>query len=458
MMKKYDLTIIGGGPGGYVAAIKAAQLGMQVVLIEKEAVGGVCLNWGCIPTKAMLKSAKVFHTLKHVDDYGISIDQESIAIDYPKMIARKDSIVAKLTGGVKRLLKKNGVTVIEGFANALDAHHVEVNGETLESKHLIIATGASPAFPPIKGLTEAYDRGFVVTSKEILMKTTLPKSLIVIGGGVIGMEFATIFNTLGVNVKILEREATPLVTVDDEIRSLFLKKIVKDGITIITGANITEVTNTGVICDKGGVITKIDADLILLATGMRPNTKGYEALNLEMSKTGIKVDNLMHTSIKGVYAIGDVLGFHMLAHVASREGVVAVEDMVGIEHPLNFKIIPAGIYTFPEIAQVGVTEQEARAQEIDYKVATFPLVANGKALAENEKDGLVKIIASRKYGEILGVHIFAASATEMITEASLAMVLEATAEEIVATIHPHPSLSEMIHEVTHGILSKPIHI
>jgi dihydrolipoamide dehydrogenase len=457
-MKTFDVTIIGGGPGGYVAAIKAAQLGHQVAVIEKEAIGGVCLNWGCIPTKAMLKSAKVYDSFKHAHEYGINLAMDKIEIDYPRMLERKDNVVKKLTGGVSGLLKKNGVTVINGAAEAIDAHHVEVNGETIETKKLIIATGASPAFPPIKGLREAYERGFVVTSKEILTKTTLPKSLIVIGGGVIGMEFATIFNTLGVNVKILEREATPLVTVDDEIRNLFLKKIVKDGITIMTGTNITEITETGILCDKGGVKTRLDADMILLATGMRPNTKGYEKLRLEMSATGIKVDNLMRTSLSDVYAIGDVLGFHMLAHVASREGIVAAEHLSGIDHPLDFKIIPAGIYTFPEIAQVGVTEQQAREQGLDYKVATFPLLANGKALAENEKDGLVKIIASRAYGEILGVHIFAASATEMITEASLAMVLEATAEEIVATIHPHPSLSEMIHEVTHGIVNKPIHI
>jgi dihydrolipoamide dehydrogenase len=218
-MNKYDITIIGGGPGGYVAAIKAGQLGMKVALIEKEAVGGVCLNWGCIPTKAMLKSAKVYNTFMHAEEYGLHVDRSNVSIDYPSMIDRKDKIVSKLTGGVRGLLKKNGVVVIEGFANALDAHHVEVNGETIETKKLIVATGASPAFPPIKGLKEAYERGFVVTCKEILMKKKLPKSLLVIGGGVIGMEFATIFNTLGVNVKVHEREATPLVTVDDEIRS-----------------------------------------------------------------------------------------------------------------------------------------------------------------------------------------------------------------------------------------------
>jgi len=457
-MKQYDVLIIGGGPGGYVAAIKAAQLGMATALIEKEAVGGVCLNWGCIPTKAMLKSAKVFDMFRHAKDYGIDSDMDHVKVDYASMIDRKDGIVRKLTGGVKGLLKKNGVTVIEGTANAIDAHHVEVNGETFETRKLIIATGAHPAFPPIKGLKEAYERGFVVTSKEILTKKTLPQSLLVIGGGVIGMEFATIFNTLGVQVRVLEREATPLVTVDDEIRALFLKKIIKDGITVITGTNVAEITDSGIVCDKGGVKTKLDADMILLATGMRPNTAGYEALHLKMSKTGIEIDAFMRTSVADVYAIGDVLGFHMLAHVASREGITAVEHIAGIEHPLDFKIIPAGIYTFPEIAQVGLTEQEAREKEIDYKVSTFPLVANGKALAENEKDGLVKIIADRKYGEIIGVHIFAASATEMITEASLAMVLEATAEEVVATIHPHPSLSEMIHEVTEGIVAKPIHI
>ncbi len=457
-MQSFDVLIIGGGPGGYVAAIKAAQLGMKVALVEKETVGGVCLNWGCIPTKAMLKSAKVYDTFKHAKEYGITADPNSFSPNYPEMIKRKDSIVRRLTGGVAGLLKKNGVTVFNGYAEALDAHTVVVNDEQLTTKKLIIATGASCYLPPIPGLKEAFDRGNLVTSKEILTKTALPKSLAVIGGGVIGMEFATIFNTLGVPVTVFERESSILTTVDEEIRGLFFKKITKEGIKVLTNVNITTIHQDGLTYVHNGETSVLKAEMILLATGMRPNTKGYEKLNVKFSKVGVEVNEYMQTSVEDVYAIGDVLGKYMLAHVASRAGIVAVEHINGKKDKLDFKVIPSGIYTFPEIAQVGVTEQEAKAQGLDYKVSTFPLAANGKALAENEKDGLVKIIADKKYGEILGVHIYSASATEMITEASLAMVLEATAEEIVATIHPHPSLSEMIHEVTHGIVLKPIHI
>jgi dihydrolipoamide dehydrogenase len=457
-MKKHEITIIGGGPGGYVAAIRAAQLGHDVALIEKEAIGGVCLNWGCIPTKALLKSAKVYDLIKHAKDYGITIDMKDVSYDFPKMIHRKDKIVKRLTGGVSYLLKKNGVTVYEGTAKAIDNHTLEVNGETIETKKMIIATGASPFFPPIDGLKEAFDQGILVTSKEILDLKTQPKELVVIGGGVIGFEFATVFNTIGTNVTVIERESDVLLTVDKEVREIFKKKVKKDGIKTLTSASVTKVEGNTVTYTMNGETKTIQGDNILLSVGMRANLKGFEALNLQLDKGGILTNEYLQTNVEDVYAIGDVNGKFMLAHVASKEGTTAVEHISGKNHPLNYRIAPSGIYTFPEIAQVGLTEEQAKDLSIDYLVQTFPLSANGKALAEGEQEGLMKIIASKEYNEILGVHILAPTATEMISEAVLGMTLETTADDIVAGIHPHPTLSEMMHEVAHGIVDKPIHI
>ncbi|MFH5882468.1 dihydrolipoyl dehydrogenase [Liberiplasma polymorphum] len=457
-MKKHDITIIGSGPGGYVAAIRAAQLGQDVAIIEKEAVGGVCLNWGCIPTKALLKSAKVYDLIKHAKDYGIKIDMKDVSYDFPDMIHRKDKIVKRLTGGVSALLKKNNVTLYMGEAKAIDNHTVKVNDETIKTKKLIIATGASPAFPPIDGLKEAFDKGIVVTSKEILDLKKQPKELVVIGGGVIGLEFATVFNTLGTKVTVIERLDDILVSVDQEVKNVFKKKIKKDGINVLLNAAVTKIDGNKVTYKLDGEEKTIQGDNILLSVGMKANLKGFEALNLTIEKGCVVTNEYMQTNVEDVYAIGDVNGKFMLAHVASKEGTTAVEHIAGNNHPLNYKIAPAGIYTFPEIAQVGITEEEAKSQKLDYLVQTFPLSANGKALAEGEAEGLMKIIASKQYNEILGVHILAPSATEMISEAVLGMTLETTADDIVAGIHPHPTLSEMMHEVAHGIVDKPIHI
>ncbi|TVP97060.1 MAG: dihydrolipoyl dehydrogenase [Acholeplasmatales bacterium] len=457
-MKTFDITVIGGGPGGYVAAIKAAQLGKNVALVEKEAIGGVCLNWGCIPTKTLLKSAKVYSQFMHAKQYGLTVDPQHVSVDFKALMKRKSSVVKKLTGGVAFLLKRNGVTVYDGFAEVLDAQTIKVGDETFKTDHLIIATGAHPAMPPIDGLKTQYENGVVLTSKEILDLSEQPKRLVIIGGGVIGVEFATIFNTFGTEVTILEREADILLGVDEEIRAAFKKKLERDGVTILTEAAVIAVTADTVRYQHQGATHEAAADKVLLATGMRPNLKGLEALDLALSPTGIETDATLKTNIPNVYAIGDVNGKHMLAHVASMEGIIAVETILGKGHPMDYDKVPSGIYTFPEIAQVGLTEAQAKARGIDYKVSTFPLSANGKALGEGEKDGLVKLIAETTYNEIIGLHILAPGATEMIAEGVLAMHLEATADDLVRTIHPHPTLSEMIHEVAHGILDKPIHL
>ncbi len=454
-MKNYDLIVLGSGPGGYVAAIKAAQKGLSTAIIEKESIGGVCLNWGCIPTKTLLKSAKLYTTIQHAKDYALTVDQDTLSVDFNALLKRKNKIVKKLTGGVGYLLKKNGVTVYQGFGKVIDQNTIQVNDEKLTFKNLIIATGASPIIPPIDKLQEAYQSGRVVTSKEILDLDTQPKKLAIIGGGVIGVEFATIYNSFGTEVTIYEREENILLGVDQEIRTLFRKKLEKDGVKIHTSTEVQAITDSGVKTALG----EENADLILLSVGMKANVKGLEKLDLTLTETqAIQTDQYMKTNLENIFAIGDVNGNQMLAHVASKEGLVAVDTILGEDHPMDYKKVPSGIYTFPEIAQVGVTEEEAKAQGIDYKVSTFPLSANGKALAEGETDGLVKMIADTKYQEIIGVHILAQNATEMISEAVLGMNLEATALDYVLSIHPHPTLSEMIHEVAHGIVDKAIHI
>jgi dihydrolipoamide dehydrogenase len=457
-MATFDVIIVGGGPGGYVAAIKGGQLGLKVAIVEKDNVGGVCLNWGCIPTKTLLKSAKVYETFKHAKDYGIDVQEGSFAVNFPEMIKRKDGVVRRLTGGVAGLLKKNGVTLLKGYGEVTSATTVKVGEEEHTAKNIILATGATPILPPLPGVKEGYERGFVLTSKEILDLKEQPKELVIVGGGVIGQEFATVFNAIGTKVTIIERMDKILVPVDDEIRTLFHKKMEKDGVTILTSASVTAITETGVTYEKEGQTVTVAADKVLMAVGMRPNVNSFSSLNLAMEKSGVQVNEFMQTSTPNVYAIGDVIGKYMLAHVASHAGLVAIQHIAGDSHmKMDFKVIPSGIYTFPEIAMVGLTEQEAKAQGLNYKVSTFPLIANGKAMGENEKEGLIKVIASQPYNEIIGVHIYSVTATEMITEASLAINLEATAEELAHTIHPHPTLSEMMMEAGFGILDKPIH-
>ncbi len=457
-MKQYDLTIIGTGPGGYVAAIKAAQLGLNVAVIEKESIGGVCLNWGCIPTKALLNSAKVYKNFKQAKDYGIDVEKDAFSVNFANMMKRKNKIVKKLTGGVSYLFKKNKVDVYDGKAVVKDNHTINVGDDTLKTKKLIIATGASPFVPPIDGLKDGLTSGYVVTSKGILDLKDQPKNLVIIGGGVIGIEFATIFATLGTKVTILEREKDILLGVDQEIKDMFKKTLKKAKIKFEVNATVNKVSKDNITYEQDGETKTLDADKILLSAGMKPNMDGLENLDLELENGFIKTDTLLKTNIEDVYAIGDVNGKYMLAHVASKEGITAVEDIHGEAIPVDYSKVPSGIYTFPEIAQIGLTEEEAKKEGIDYKVSTFPLSANGKALAENQTIGMVKMLASKPYNEIIGVHILSDSATELISEAVLGMNLETTAADIANAIHPHPTLSEMLHETAHGILDKPIHI
>lgn len=457
-MKNYDILIIGAGPGGYVAAIKAAQLGAKVAIIEKEAMGGICLNHGCIPTKTFLKSAKVYKEVKQAKDYGVLVSGD-VSFSWTKMMERKNKVVNQLTTGVAYLLKKNKVDVYQGLAEVVSKSEIKVGAETLFTKNLIIATGATAIVPPIPGVKEAYEKGIVVTSRELLQINEAPKSLIIVGGGVIGVEFATLFSSLGSKVTIIEKMPGILPTIDDSVREAYVKILKNDGIEILTSAEVKSVHNKDLTYLLDGKEVKISADTILLSVGTKANTQGLEKLNLNIERGNVITNEFLETNIKNVYAIGDVNGKFMLAHTASHEGIIAVERIINqTTKGIHYGRIPQCIYGAPEIASIGLTEKEAKDQNLDYKVSTFPLAGNGKALADNEKDGFIKMIVDQKYKEILGVHIFAYNATDMIAEIALSMELEGTTHEIAHTVHPHPTLSEIVHEAALGDIAKAIHI
>lgn len=457
-MKNYDLVVIGAGPGGYVAAIKAAQMGAKVAVVEKQKVGGVCLNWGCIPTKALLKSAKVYKQLMNSEEYGITLlDKSQVKVDWKNVVKRKDSVVTKLTGGVKVLLDKNGVDTYLGTASITNKNTIVVNDNILNTKNIIIATGASPFIPPIQGVKEAMEKGIVMTSKEILSLEKIPNKLVIIGGGVIGIEFATVFSTFGTEITILERMEKVLVNVDDDVRAEYLKLLKKNKINIITEANVVGVKDHVVTYEYQGKQVTAEGDIILMSVGMKPNTSGFENLGINISRQGIEVNDYMQTNIPNIYAIGDVTGKIMLAHVASAQGIVAVSNIMGKKEKMDYTKVPACIYGMPEIAMVGMTEAEAKKSGIDYKVGRFPIAANGKSLADGETDGFIKVIADKKYGELLGVHILAANATELISQSVTTMELEGTVFELAHAIHPHPTLSEIVMEAAHAVIDKPIH-
>jgi dihydrolipoamide dehydrogenase len=457
-MKAYDIVVIGAGPGGYVAAIKARQLGFTTALVEKGEIGGVCLNWGCIPTKAMLKSAKVYLQTLHSEDYGILLDAASVRPDWSAIVKRKNKIVKRLTGGVKMLLDKNGVDIYKGEGIVVDAKTIQVGETILQTKHLILATGASNIVPGIPGLKEAYDQGVVMGNKQLLDLEQIPKSLVVIGGGVIGIEFATIFSSFGTEVTIVEKLPIILAQIDDEVRDSYLKILKRQKINVVTSAEVVKVNQGAVTYRKDNLDQTIQGETVLVAVGMRPNTKGLENLKLVLENGGVKTNEHLETSVKGVYAIGDLNGKSMLAHTASAEAIVAIEHIAGKASNIDYGKIPSAIYGFPEIVTLGLTEKQARAQGLDIIVSRFPIGANGKSLADGESDGFVKLIADAKYKEILGVHILAAQATEVVGELTLAMNLEATAEEIASSVHLHPSMSEIVLEAAHGLVDKPIHL
>ncbi len=457
-MKKYDVLVIGGGPGGYVAAIKASQLGGKVGIIEKHKIGGICLNYGCIPTKTLLRTAKLYKELLDAGSFGIDISGDAtIQINWGNLMSRKEQVVNKLVSGVEQLLKHNEIDVIHGYGQAIDSKRIKVGELVYECEHLILATGSTTRMPDIPGLKEAYNNGIAIDSTGAISLQKQPESMTILGGGVIAIEFATLYHSLGTKVTILQRSGKILKTLDHDVQKTMERHLKKIGIRIITNVSIESIDGGKVHYEHKDKLQVIESEKVLVSLGRQPNIKGFESLGLSMGPKGVETDNHMETNISDVYAIGDLNGRYMLAHVASAEGIVASEAIMGKKTTINYNKVPSCIYSFPEVGVVGLTEAEATAEGHAVKTSTFPLSANGKALAEGESTGFVKIISDKTYGEILGVHIVASHATDMIAEAVASMELEGTVHDLAKTVHPHPTLSEIVMEAAHGAVDKSIH-
>ncbi len=451
-----DLAIIGGGPGGYVAAERAGAAGLQTVLFEKRELGGVCLNEGCIPTKTLLYSAKVYNYAVHGGDYGVSV--EGASYDYGKIVGRKDKVVKKLVGGVKAKMKGAGVKVVKGDAviegRSAEGITVRCGEESYTVRNLLICAGSEAMVPPIPGLKEAGD--VIVTNREILALKEQPKELVVIGGGVIGMEFAAFYNTLGTKVTVVEMLPKILGPLDDEISASLQAVYAKRGIQFNLRCKVTGIEgNTVVYEDPDGKVCRVSGDKILVSVGRRANISGYglESLGVEMllnrggKPCGIKVDDRMRTNVPGVYAAGDVTGLSMLAHTASREGEVAVNNILGKQDHMRYDAIPGIVYTNPEVAGVGLTEEQAKASGRDYAVVKLPMTYAGRFIAENEHpEGICKLIVGKKYHEVLGAHMMGNPCSEIIHSMCMAIENEMTLEQLQEVVFPHPTVSEIIKE------------
>lgn len=445
---KFDIAIIGGGPAGYNVAEKAANSGLQTVLFEKKTLGGVCLNEGCIPTKTMLYSAKLLDNAKTASKYGI-LDTENASFDLGKIVARKNKTVKKLTAGVKMKMKESGVTVVENEAvmagESADNILIKAGDETYEVSYIIVATGSETFIPPIKGLA---DRQFW-TSREALEVKELPASLVVIGGGVIGMEFASLFNSLGVKTTVVEMLPEILGTMDKELSAMLRADYTKRGITFHLSTKVVEVSDSAVTIEKDGVSSTIEAAQILVSTGRVANTKniGLESLNIETLRNGIKVNEYMQTNHPRVYACGDVTGSYMLAHTASRESDVALNHILGIDDHMSYKANPGVVYTNPEIACAGKTEEELKESNTEYQVFKLPMAYSGRFMAENETgSGVCKIITDNNE-QIIGCHMLGNPSSEIIATATIAIEENYTLDEFKKIIFPHPTVAEIIHEI-----------
>ena len=446
----YDLIIIGGGPAGYVAAERAGHKGLKVILFEKKKMGGVCLNEGCIPTKTMLYSAKIYENALHGDKYGVYGD--NIRFDYEKIVARKNKLVRKLVGGVEAKMKMHHVTVVNGEAmiqgRSPKGVEMSCNGESYLGANLLICTGSEAFVPPIPGLAEAGD--IILTNREILNLTVQPKSLVVIGGGVIGMEFASFYNSLGSKVTIIEMLPEILGNNDAEISAMMRDIYGKKGIDFNVNAKVVKIEGNKVIYEKDGQTVSIEGEKILMSVGRRPITKGFglENLNVELFKGGIKTDEKMRTNVPNVFAAGDVTGFSLLAHTASREGEVVVNNLTGRPDKMRYNAIPGVVYTNPEVAGVGETEESAKAKGIDFRISKLPMAYAGRFVAENEGGtGICKVLVGAKYGEIIGVHMLGNPSSEMIYGACMAIEQEMTLTEMEEVVFPHPTVSEIFKEV-----------
>ncbi len=461
----YDILVIGSGPGGYVAAIRAAQLGMKTGIVEKSELGGVCLNWGCIPTKSLLKSAQVFDYLKHAGEYGISLDGNP-SPDFPAMVRRSREVAGAMSKGVQFLLKKNKIEHIEGSAKITDNQTVEVTGKDnkktkLNAKHIILATGArSKELPNLK-----QDGKKVIGYREALVLKELPESMVIVGSGAIGSEFAHFYNTLGTRVTLVEFLPNIVPLEDEEVSKQLERSFKKAGMKVMTDSTVESAETKGKTCKvkiktkKGEEMT--EADIVLSAVGITPNIEGIglEETGVKLENGKIKVDEFYMTNVKGIYAIGDIVPGPALAHVASAEGIVCVEKIAGKNPlPLNYKNIPACTYTSPEIASVGYTEKQALEAGYEIKVGRFPYTASGKASAAGHKEGFIKLVFDARYGELLGAHMIGDNVTELIAEMVVARNLETTGHEIIKSIHPHPTMSEAIMEAAAAAYGEVIHI
>ena len=461
----FDLAVIGAGPGGYVAAIRAAQLGLKTAIVEREHFGGICLNWGCIPTKALLRTAELYHQMGRAAEFGLSCD--NLRFDLSRVIERSRKVAAKLSSGVAYLMKKNKIAVIDGEARLQGQGKIAVTGKggelsTIAAKHIIIATGARARELP--GL-EA-DGRLAWTYKQAMVPKVLPKSLLVIGSGAIGIEFASFYRTLGAEVTVVEMLDRILPAEDAEISSLARKSFAKQGMTIHTGTTVEGLNrhddSVTARLAKPGLTGELTVDRVILAIGITGNVEGLglEAQGVKIDKGHIVVDEWCRTGIPGLYAIGDVVGPPWLAHKASHEGVLCVEKIAGVEniHPLDKTSVPACTYSMPQIASVGLTEEAAKAGGRAVKVGRFPYSANGKAIALGETEGLIKTIFDEGTGELLGAHMIGAEVTELIQGFAIARGLETTEAELFTTIFPHPTLSEMMYELVLDAYGRALHM
>lgn len=465
MANEYDVIVIGGGPGGYVAAIRAAQLGLNTACVEAESLGGVCLNWGCIPSKALLANSQLVYTIRnHARTFGLKFD--NFTADFQVASKRSRKIVRKLVAGVGYLFKKYGVTHIKGYGRLTGTNSVEVDGTTYNAKNLIISTGATwNQLSDVRAEGEL-DGERIVSYRDAIVQKDIPGTVIVIGAGAIGIEFSYIYNSYGADVTIVEYQERVLPLEDQEVSQELAKQYKKQGINLRLGTAVRKVERQGekvyvtVSSAAGGATETLEADRVLVAIGFKPNSSniGLETVGIKTDKRGhIIIDDQMRTNIPNIYAIGDVTGKLMLAHVASHQGVAAAETIAGHHHnALDYKMMPRATYCNPQVASMGYTEEELKQQETPYNVGRFPLSANGKAMGLNEAIGFVKILSHQKYGEILGAHLIGPEVTEMISEFTIAHGLEATPTEIFSAVHPHPTVSEAIAEAAMDVEGQTI--
>ena len=461
MESSYDLVVIGSGPGGYVAAIRAGQLGLKAAIIEKEALGGTCLNWGCIPTKALLKNAEIVSYVRRSEEFGLKF--EGFHADYEVAMARSRRVVDRNTRGVRFLLRKNNVEHIEGTGRLAGPNRVvvEPQGAAIEAKNIIIATGSRPRAIP----TLPVDGNRIISSRESIVLTDLPSSMVIVGGGAIGVEFAYIYAMYGVDVTIVELLPRLVPNEDEDISAQLERSFRNLGMNILTGAAVTGVqtrpAGVTVSVEQDGATQSIETGMVLVAVGVQPNVEelGLEAAGVGADRAGIFVDDFLATSAPSVYAIGDVTGKMPLAHVASAQAVTAVEHIMGMEpQPMDYVNMPRTTYCNPQIASFGLTEAQAREQGYDVSVGIFNALANGKALAMGETEGMVKLVVDSRYGELLGGHMIGPEVTELLGELSMTKMLEGTTLELGWTVHPHPSLSEMLKEAALSAQGRAVHM